>query len=608
MPESRPVLIYDGDCGICRNWVGYWRALTGARVEYRPYQEAAADYPQIPLEAFRRAIQFIEPDGRVYSGAAATFRVLCFAPGRGGWWWLYRHLPGFAPATERAYDFFGRHRGLLDRSTRLLWGPALEPAGYTLPSWLFLRLLGLIYAAAFASLGVQVVGLVGSTGILPLEPHLREIHGQLGGAAYSLVPTLFWLDAGDSALLAGTIAGMTLGLLVSLGIAVRAALVGLFGLYLSYTYAGQVFMEFQWDLLLLEAGFLAIFLTGRSRIVVWLYRWLAFRYLFMAGAAKLLSGDASWHSLAALDYHFETQPLPSPLAWYAAQLPHWLLAAGTAAALAIEVAIVFLIFAPRRLRAAAAWAILAFQVSIMLTGNFNFFNLLTMLLCLFLFDDAALRRTLPARVVERIERLAATAPAAGRSASLIAAVLALIVVPPGINHLWRLHSADDLPLAGALARFVGPWLIVNPYGLFANMTTERLEIVVEGSADGQSWREYRFRYKPGDVARRPSWNIPHQPRLDWQMWFAALESPAPPRWFGMFMQRLLEGSPAVRSLLASTPFPERPPKYVRAMLYEYRFADPAMRAQTGQWWDRRLVGHYFPQVGLEDFERPRIGP
>lgn len=597
---SRPILIYDGDCGVCRNWVNYWQALTGASVEFRPYQHAAADFPHIPLDAFRQAIQLIEPAGRVYSGAAATFRLLSLAPGHCCGWWLYRNLPGFAAASEWAYRFFADRRGLLNGLTCLLWGPAREPAGYRLPSWLFLRLIGLIYAVAFASLGVQILGLIGSDGILPLEPLMRETRQQLGSAAYHAMPTLFWIDASDTALRAGAVAGVALGVLVTLGIAVRAALIGLFGLYLSYTYAGQVFMNFQWDLLLLEAGFLAIFLPGRSRIVVWLFRWLAFRFVFMAGAAKLLSGDPSWHLLTALNFHFETQPLPSPLAWYAANLPASLLAAGTAAALALELIVVFLIFAPRRLRAAAAWATIAFQASIMLTGSFNFFNLLTMLLCVFLFDDAALRRVLPRRIVERSSE---HERGPSRSETLVAGLVALLVLPVGVNHLWRLYSADDLPAAGRLAEIVSPWLIVNPYGLFAVMTTERMEIAIEGSADGIGWREYPFRYKPGDVARRPSWNIPHQPRLDWQMWFAALEGPAPPLWFGSFMRRLLEGAPAVVSLLGPDPFAERPPKYVRAILYEYRFASRAGRRQTGQWWERRLVGHYFPQVQFQDFQQ-----
>ncbi|HEX5851489.1 MAG TPA: DCC1-like thiol-disulfide oxidoreductase family protein, partial [Solirubrobacteraceae bacterium] len=250
----RPTLVYDGDCGICRYWVNYWQGLTGTRVDYRPYQEAAADFPEIPPEAFPRAVQLIEPDGQVYSGAAATYRVLRHAPGRAAWWWLYAHSPGVPAASEWAYAFFARRRGLLDHVSKLLWGSALEPERYGLVSWVFLRLLGGIYVAAFASLAGQIHGLAGHAGILPLDDYLDAAHQALGSAAYRVVPTLFWLDSGDAALLAGTIAGVILGLVVVLDRWTRPALVGLFALYLSYVYAGQDFMSFQWDLLLLEAG------------------------------------------------------------------------------------------------------------------------------------------------------------------------------------------------------------------------------------------------------------------------------------------------------------------------------------------------------------------
>jgi predicted DCC family thiol-disulfide oxidoreductase YuxK len=605
MPDPRPTLVYDGDCGICGRWVRYWQKLTGEKVEYRTYQDAAGDYPSIPLDAFRRAVQLIEPGGLVYSGAAATYRVLSYARGAPrAWWPLYSHVPGFAPAAEWAYRFFAHRRGLLSFATRLLWGPALEPAEYALVSWVFLRGLGLIYLAAFSSLAVQILGLVGSAGVLPIDPYLRAVHQYLGNSAYAAMPTLFWLNAGDTALRAGTLAGMALALLVVVGIGVRPALIGLFALYLSYTYAGQIFMAYQWDLLLLEAGFLAIFLTAGSRIVVWLYRWLVFRYLFMAGAAKLLSGDPTWRHFTALEYHFETQPLPTPLAWDAAHFPHWVLAGGTAATLVVEVGLAFLIFAPRRLRAAAAWGAIGFEVLIQLTGNYNFFNLLTILLCIFLFDDAALRKLVPARMGLRI---AEHVPRPGRAAATIATALALVVVPVGVNRLARLLSDRDLPLAGALAGAIAPLLVVNPYGLFAVMTTARPEIIVEGSYDGRDWRAYEFRYKPGALSRAPPWNIPHQPRLDWQMWFAALDSRWQEEWFASFLRRLLEGSPPVVSLLATNPFPDRPPSYVRAELYDYRFADPQAHA-LGQWWVRRWEREYFPAVGLAHRERPRVEP
>src|SRR6266699_4410545 len=398
--------------------------------------------------------------------------------------------------------------------------------------------------------------------------------------------------------------GVVLGLLVTLGIWARPALTGALALYLSFVYAGQVFTNFQWDQLLLEAGFLAIFLTAGSRIVVWLYRWLVFRFLFLAGAMKLLSGDPTWRGLTALDYHFWTQPLPTPLAWYAAQLPHWVLVGATAATLAIELGFVFLIWLPRRPRAVAAWVVLLFQLLILLTGNYNFFNLLTMLLCVFLFDDAALRRLLPARLASWIE---VRAPRPGRVATAVAAGLALIVVPVGLNRIWQPLTGMELPLASTFTEAISPLLIVNTYGLVVTTTTTRPEIIIEGSDDGQIWREYVFRYKPGPVMRRPTWNIPHQPRLDWQLWFAAYRSVAENAWFERLVQQLLEGSPAVLALLVGNPFPDRPPKYVRALLYDYRFADP----RTGQWWMRRLEGLYLPPVSLADFSRgapPTIAP
>ena len=598
-PAKTPAtLVFDGDCAICRAWVGYWEQLTRGRVVYRPYQDAAADFPAISREEFAHAIRLIEPDGHVYAGAAASYRVLSYAPSHGGWWWIYTHAPGFAPASERAYVFLARHRGLLSCASRLLWGPRLEPERDALVRFIFLRLIGAIYAVAFASLGVQVLGLIGHAGLLPLADYLAAAQQAWGPAAYWRLPTLFWLGSGDEVLLGATIAGCGLGLLASLGLWVRSALAAAFVLYLSLVYAGQVFMNFQWDALLLEAGFLAIFLAAGSRIIIWLYRWLVFRFLFLSGAAKLISGDPTWRDLSALDYHFWTQPLPTPLAWYAARLPHALAACATAATLALELGLVFLIWLPRRPRAVAGIGVLLFQLLILLTGNYGFFNLLTMALCVFLFDDAALRWLVPARLASEI---AACAPRPGRAATAVATGLALLVVPVGLERIWQPLTQTQLPLVDALTQAISPLIIVNPYGLFATMTTTRPEIIIEGSADARIWREYAFPYQPGPVTRRPSWNIPHQPRLDWQLWFAAYGDAAEQNFFARLMRALLDGSVPVRGLLGVDPFPERPPTYVRAQLYEYRFADPETHARTGQWWVRRPQGLYFPQVSLGDF-------
>jgi hypothetical protein len=352
-------------------------------------------------------------------------------------------------------------------------------------------------------------------------------------------------------------------------------------------------------MLLIEAGFLALFLTGGSVIVVWLYRLLLFRFLFLAGIAKLASGDATWQQLTALDYHFWTQPLPSPIAWYAAQLPHGALAAATAAALVIELIAVALIFLPRRPRMLAAALVIAFQVAIMLTGSYNWFNLLTVLLCLFLFDDQALARVLPSRLSARIN---ARAPRPGHLATALATAVALIVVPVGLNLVYAPLAGRNLPIAGAMAETLAPLLIVNPYGLFATTTTTRPVIVIEGSNDNSAWHEYALPYLPGPVTRAPMWSIPHQPRLDWQLWFAAYSSAGQQRWIERLLQRLLEGSPRVRTLFAEHPFADAPPKYVRALLYDYRFADARSPGVQRQWWARRLDGTYFPSTSLADFQ------
>lgn len=596
MSASRPTLLFDGGCGICRSWVAYWRELTEDRVVFRPYQEAAAEFPTIAQEDLPRAIFLIEPDGQIFSGAAASFRLLRHAPGRGFWWTAYAHMPGFAAISEAAYSFLARRRNLLAVITALLWGRKPEPERMALVSFAFMRLFGVIYICAFVSLSVQIRGLVGHAGLLPLGPYLAAAHQAWGASAYWRLPTLFWLNSSDLALQAATLVGAACGILVIFGVFVRAALIGAFILYLSLVYAGQVFTNYQWDQLLLETGFLAIFLSSGAPLIVFLFRWLAFRFLFLAGVMKLLSGDPSWRRLTALDTHFWTQPLPAPLAWPASELPHVVLHAATAATLVVELGFVFLIFLPRRPRMLAAWSVLVFQLMIIATGNYNFFNLLTMLLCLFLFDDQALCRLLPARLASFAQ---AHAPQPGGAARSVAVALAIIIVPVGADRLWQAFTHGHLPVVGVLTKAVSPLLIVNPYGLFATTTVTRPEIVIEGSDDGRSWRDYALPYYPGPLKRPPGWNIPYQPRLDWQMWFAAYGNATENPWFVALLRALLENRPSVLALFADNPFPAHPPRYVRAELFDYRFADAALRAQTGQWWLRR------PGRALFSADQPR---
>ena len=289
-------------------------------------------------------------------------------------------------------------------------------------------------------------------------------------------------------------------------------------------------MTFQWDVFLLEAGFLALLLSFATTPGIWLLRWLLFRFMFMSGVVKLLSGDPNWWNLSALSYHFLTQPLPTPLAWYAAQLPPGVLKFATGGTFFVELILPFLIFCPRRLRFFAAFGILLLQSCILLTGNYNWFNLQTMLLCLPLFDDAALQKILPRRLI-RLLPVRAENNAPRRAVTVIVGALALLIVFCSLVQMDERFGGNPPAVAQAVDRLIEPLHIVNAYGLFAVMTTQRDEIVIEGSDDGVEWREYEFRYKPGDVARRPRWNIPHQPRLDWQMWFAALDDPRRLPWF-----------------------------------------------------------------------------
>jgi hypothetical protein len=411
------------------------------------------------------------------------------------------------------------------------------------------------------------------------------------------VPTVFWLNAGDGTIKAVGIAGICLSVLLLLGLRWRIVHIALFGLYLSLVTAGQEFMGYQWDALLLEAGFLAI-LLGSSPIILWLYRWLLFRLMFLSGVVKLASGDPSWRHFTALPVHYETQPLPTPLAWYMYQLPAWFHRCSVGFVFFVELIIPFLIFAPRRIRFFAAGAIIVLQVLILLTGNYAFFNVLTMSFCLFLVDDAFFRRVL-AKFVTRPVFSATTYESSRVWARAVCGTVAALALFVGCFQIARTFGVR-WSVADAVIRSVSPFQIINSYGLFAVMTTTRPEIVIEGSNDGVNWLPYEFQYKPGELTRRPAWVAPHQPRLDWQMWFAALGNYQSDPWIVRFMARLLEGSPEVSRLLGRNPFADGPPRYVRAQLYQYSFTTPAEKRSTGAWWKRELKGVYVPAVSLRN--------
>jgi predicted DCC family thiol-disulfide oxidoreductase YuxK len=633
-PPEKPLLLFDGDCGFCRRWIVRWREATGDRVRYEPYQEAAARFPEVSLEEFQREVKLVLPTGEVLGGAEAALRALDHAPGGSVAHRLYRHLPGFAAATDLGYRIIARNRGMASAATRLFWGKTVERPTYTRASSIFVRLVGLCYLIAFVSLWLQIEGLAGSNGIVPVARLLEWAREQGGVERYWFLPTLSWLDTGDVFLHALCAGGTALSVLVIAGVAPSLFLGLLWVFYLSLSTDGQVFLQFQWDVLLLEAGFLAIFLapprwrlrfsseSPPSGIALLLLRCLLFRLVFSSGVVKLGSGDATWRSLTALRYYYETQPLPPWTAWLMHQLPDWFQTASVLFVFLVELAVPFLVFAPRRLRLFAFGFLVALQLLIAATGNYAFFNLLTIALCVLLLDDAVFRRRVAggrgqAPPLREGTRDAVAPPplppgegrgegktAAIRSsrwprwllASLAAGILLLSILQMAIT----LGQARRLPAVCLdIVRWTSPFRTVNRYGLFAVMTTSRPEIIVEGSDDGSTWRPYPFRWKPGEVTRRPRFVAPHQPRLDWQMWFAALGSWQENPWFPSFVAALLRGSPEVLRLLAANPFPHRPPRYVRARLYDYRFTKAADRRATGAWWARREIEPYFPALSRE---------
>ncbi len=447
---------------------------------------------------------------------------------------------------------------------------------------LFSRALAIVYLIAFVSFALQARALVGSQGILPMAPFLGAVWAQLGNGAFWSVPTLFWWFHSDLALVSVAWIGAALAIIAALspahGLVQRIAFALLWAGYLSVVAAGQVFMGYQWDYLLLEAGFLAIFLTP-DPLRILLFQWLLFRLMFESGVVKLTSHDPVWRNLTALTYHYWTQPLPSILAWFADKAPLWFQKATCAVMFAIELGAPFLIFGPRRLKITAAGAIASLQLIIIATGSYTFFNLLTLALCILLIPGSG-------------------SPV--RSNVFVSSVLILVMfLLSAIGQATTFGLPVPAPINKLADRFTS-FGIVNSYGLFANMTTQRIEIDVQGSNDGANWQSYEFRYKPGPLGRAPVLAEPFQPRLDWQMWFASLGSFQENVWFQRFALRLLQASPPVLALLELDPFHGKPPRYVRALSYQYRFSDWQTLRTKGDWWTREPAGEYLPAVSLKD--------
>ena len=516
---------------------------------------------------------------------------------------------------------------------RWLFGPGPSGEhGHLGARWIFLRALGLIYYSAFFSLLFQVTGLIGPNGILPAKDYLQYLAQHLGTIErYWYAPTVFWISSSDTALKAVCWIGMAAAILLILNIWPRAMLVVCFVSYLSFVAALQDFSSYQSDGMLLEAGFIALFFAapslrpglGRghppSRASLFLLQWEWFRIYFESGCVKLLSGDPQWRHFTAMDQYYQNGPLPTWIGWYAQHLPHGFHAFTVGLTFAVELGLVFLMFAPwRRLRLLCFLIVTPFEIAIILTANSTFLNYLVLSLGFLLLDDGALAAVRPRQLAEWIKKRFARPPQSvelpvetvvdpgdGGLTSLrqhlsalrlaiTAVVLSWIFYVTAVLLLWMFFPHLPLPTQPVAA--LEPYRIANRYGLFAVMTRARYEIEFQGSYDGKTWQAYPFRYKPQDPAKPPGIYAPYQPRFDWNLWFASLDNWRNNPWVVHTEELLLINDPEVLTLFAGNPFAEKAPTQVRAVLWQYWFTDMATKRQQGLWWRRQELGLYAPAL------------
>jgi hypothetical protein len=511
-------------------------------------------------------------------------------------------MPAVAPAEDL-------------RAFRTAWWQRLlaDPSTYELTRLVLLRLLAFVYLAAFVSLAAQFEPLLGAHGLLPVAEYLTRLDEGLGAKAYWRVPTVFWLGASDGAMRAAWVLGIVLSAAALAGVTNAIVQLVLWATYLSFVHVGQIFYGYGWEIQLLETGFLAVFLcpvrslgplprtTPAPRIVIWLFRWLVFR--IMVGAALIkLRGDSCWRDLTCLDTHFETQPNPNPLAYGMHHAPHWVHALGVLLNHFVELVVPWFAFAFRRYRHVAGALLVGFQGFLIASGNLSFLNWLTIVPALACFDDTAFARLLPERWRAALaERAAALRPS--RAQTWAVRVLALVVAVLSAAPVLNLVSSHQ-----AMNSSFDPLDLVNTYGAFGSVDRKRYEVILEGTSDpvpdrAARWEEYELPCMPGDPRRRPCLVSPYHYRLDWQMWFvgndAARGEPIEREpWLVHLVWQLLEGEPLPKRLLARDPFPDRPPRWIRADIWRYEFTESRAR-EGGAWWRRERVGVYFRPVSLE---------
>jgi len=467
-------------------------------------------------------------------------------------------------------------------------------AEYWYTRWLFERALAAIYLVAFLAAAMQFVPLLGEHGLEPIGRWVQRV-------PFRASPSVFYLFPRDAAFRAGAWLGAALAMFVLTAIPQRIGLwasaavwAALWILYLSFVNVGQTFYGFGWETLLCEVGFVTIF-AGAGRTtpnmwLIWIWRWTLFRLMFGAGLIKL-RGDPCWRDLTCLNYYFETQPMPNALSWYSHWMPPGVHAAGVVINHIVEVVVPFAYFAPQPYASIAGIITILFQLVLIVSGNLSWLNWLTLVLCVPLISDSWL-----AWLPVHAPPATSAGPAYQLAIYVVAAAVALLSIGPAMNMLSprQLMNASFDPLH-----------LVNTYGAFGSITRDRFEIVLQGTDDAvvtdrTPWREYEFKGKPGDPARRPPQVAPYHMRLDWLMWFEAMRPSPQSDWFFALLAKLLQGDAGVLGLLRTNPFPGRPPRYIRAQYYRYRFTTPGERRATGAWWNRQLVGTFYGPASLAE--------
>lgn len=471
---------------------------------------------------------------------------------------------------------------------------ALDGRGYWLTRLLLERGLGVICLIAFLVALNQFKPLLGERGLLPVPLFYKQV-------SFRDAPSLFYFFPRDAVFTACAWLGIFLSCLVLTGLATRftwsniVVWAAIYLLYLSFVNAGQTFYAFGWESILLEACFFAIFLGGAHTVAhpapIWLFRWLLFRIMFGAGLIKL-RGDPCWRDLTCLNYFYETQPMPNPLSWYSHWAPQWFNKAGVAFNHFAELIVPVFFFLPQPIAGIAGLITIIFQISIIVGGNLSWLNWLTLILAFSTLDAKFLRLDSFARSFE----FSPASPVASFINWGLVVLVALMSIPVVVNML----SARQI-----MNTNFNSLHLVGTYGAFGSITRPRYEIIVEGTADATitpttRWSEYEFKAKPGALNRMPPQIAPYHLRLDWLMWFAAMSSYQDYPWFVNFVAKLLSGDHDVLGLLAGNPFPDKPPHYVRAELYEYHFTTPEERRRTGMWWKRTLTGSYLPPIALDN--------